>query len=137
MILVILSIKPKYCQAIVEGTKRYEFRKRIPKNWKEARFLIYASSPIQRIIGEFKSTEVIDASPEEIWKKCQEEAGISKEEFCSYFKSTKSAFALHIEDFIEYDPIDPRAALSHFTPPQSYQYLTYRDLFTSSDKSIQ
>lgn len=132
MILVILSIKPKYCQAIIDGKKKYEFRKQIPKHWKNARFLIYASSPVQRIIGEFTSKEVINASPDEVWEKCERDAGITLQEFYSYFKDKDKAIALHIDDFTEYDPIDPWEAFNQFYPPQSYQYLTHNHLFTTS-----
>ncbi len=133
MILVILSIKPKYCQAIIDGQKKYEFRKRIPKHWKNARFLIYASSPVQRIIGEFTSSEVVDGSLEKVWKRCGKDGGITQEEFYSYFESKESAIALQIDEFIEYDPIDPWKAFNQFHPPQSYQYVTNDDLFSTSD----
>ena len=132
MILVILSIKPKYCQAIIDGKKKYEFRKRIPKHWKDARFLIYASSPVQRIIGEFTSSEVIDGSPEEVWKRCGKDAGITQDEFYIYFKEKDSALALQIDEFIEYNPINPWEAFNQFYPPQSYKYLTHNELFSTS-----
>ena len=131
---VILSIKPKYCQAIIEGRKKYEFRKRIPKHWKAARFLVYASSPVQRIIGEFTSSEIVNASPDEVWSRCGLDGGISKEEFFSYFEDKESAIALQIDDFNEYIPIDPWKAFNQFSPPQSYQYLSIEDLFSTSDK---
>jgi type I restriction enzyme S subunit len=38
---VILSIKPKYVQSIIEGDKRYEFRKAIFKNRTIDRVFIY------------------------------------------------------------------------------------------------
>lgn len=31
MCTLVLSIKPEYLQRILDGTKKYEFRKRIPK----------------------------------------------------------------------------------------------------------
>ncbi len=130
--LVILSIKPKYCNRIASGKKKYEFRKRIPKHWDEVRFLVYSSSPIKKIIGEFSSSKVISASPEEVWELCQSDAGISSEEFFAYFKGRTNAYAIQIDEFVEYDPIDPIVAFNEFCPPQSYQYLTYNHLFSSS-----
>lgn len=134
--LVILSVKPKYCQAIIEGRKKYEFRKRVPKHWKDARFLVYASSPIQRIIGEFTSSEIVNASPEEVWRRCGKDGGISKDEFFSYFEDKESAIALQIDEFHEYIPIDPWKAFNQFCPPQSYQYLSIEDLFSTPDIDV-
>ena len=50
---VLLSIKPRYVKSILEGGKRYEFRKTIFKNRKIDRICIYSSSPvIERTAGD-------------------------------------------------------------------------------------
>ena len=40
---VIISIKPKYANAILDGSKLYEYRKRLPKNTDIKKVYIYAS----------------------------------------------------------------------------------------------
>lgn len=49
---IILAIKPKYANMILNGEKTIEFRRKFPKAPLE-KVLIYASAPISKIIGEF------------------------------------------------------------------------------------
>lgn len=48
---VILSIKPRFARAIMDGSKRYELRRRIFKNENVDTAYIYATSPVKKIIG--------------------------------------------------------------------------------------
>ena len=56
---VILSIKPKYAQAIISGTKKVEFRKKIFKRPVD-KVYISSSSPSKKLIGFFTFIEVIE-----------------------------------------------------------------------------
>jgi len=56
---VILSIKPEYAFKIFNGTKLFEFRKAIFKNPAVKKVIVYASSPVQRVIGEFEIDETL------------------------------------------------------------------------------
>lgn len=57
---VVLSIKPEFAFKIFDGTKKFEFRKSIFKNVKIKSVIVYASSPIQQVIGEFEIDEVLN-----------------------------------------------------------------------------
>ena len=119
----ILSIKPQFVREIVAGRKIYEFRK---KGFKKhvKKIYVYASSPICRIVGEFKLGQILEGKPEDIWTLTNKDAGISKEYFDDYYFNKEIAFALEIKSFIEYEnPINPYKALSHFSPPQSFCYV--------------
>ena len=50
---VLLSIKPEFAEKIFDGTKKFEFRKSIFKNTDVQTVIVYASSPVQQVIGEF------------------------------------------------------------------------------------
>ena len=56
---VVLSIKPEFANKIFDGTKKYEFRKAIFKNDKIKTIIVYASSPVQQVIGEFEIEKII------------------------------------------------------------------------------
>ena len=58
---VLLSIKPEYVDAIFAGSKHYEFRRRIFANRDIERIIVYASSPVQRVVGEFEIDEIIES----------------------------------------------------------------------------
>lgn len=48
--VLVLSIKPKYAEAIYSGEKQFEFRKAPPRNLK-AIYLVYESAPVSKITG--------------------------------------------------------------------------------------
>jgi predicted transcriptional regulator len=49
---VLLSIKPKYVKAILNGTKKYELRKSAFRCKEDIeRVYIYATSPVKKIVG--------------------------------------------------------------------------------------
>ncbi|OLS13963.1 MAG: hypothetical protein RBG13Loki_2414 [Promethearchaeota archaeon CR_4] len=123
---ILLSIKPKFTQQILEGTKRFEFRRSISKKWgTDLRVFIYSSSPEKRIVGYFTTKNIIQASPEELWEKCKKFAGIEKEDFFHYFAGKVKGFALEIDVVKHFpNPINPiEIFYQKFSPPQSYCYL--------------
>ena len=60
---VLLSIKPKYVKSIIEGEKRYEFRKTIFKNREINRIYIYSSSPVKKIVASFVIGTILEDHP--------------------------------------------------------------------------
>ncbi len=69
---VLLSIKPKFAEAIIDGRKRYEFRKIKFANKDINRVYIYATSPVKKIIGVFKLSSIIEDSPHALWDRLRE-----------------------------------------------------------------
>ena len=54
---VLLSIKPEYASKILDGTKRYEYRRAIFKRTEVTTVVVYASDPVRKVIGEFAPGE--------------------------------------------------------------------------------
>ena len=120
---VILSIKPKFCEAIQRGEKRYEFRKRVFKHRDEGDVVfMYATAPVKKIVGLFTIDSIFHGEPVAVWAKCKEGAGLSKAEFFQYFGNSKDAFAFKIKEVQSFKPIDPRTEIPGFIPPQSFCY---------------
>jgi predicted transcriptional regulator len=120
---VILSIKPKYAKRIFNGTKKYEFRKRIFKNKNIDIIIVYATSPVKKLVGYFLIDKIIKTSPEELWEMSKEKAGISKQKFFSYFNEREVAFGIKIKKAVQFNPkIPPEELISDFYPPQSFRY---------------
>jgi len=120
---VLLSIKPEFAFKIFEGTKKYEFRRSIFKNQDITSIVVYASSPTQRIIGEFNIEKIINADINELWNATKEYSGITKDYFMDYFIGKKSGFAIKIKDAKIYD--EPLCIREEFnvSPPQSFIYV--------------
>ncbi len=126
---VILSIRPRYVKLMMEGTKKYEFRKVIFKNKNINNVYIYSTSPVKKIIGSFKIGEIVEDHPERLWDNFENFSGLSAREFFTYFNGVERGFAIRIESFEVFDdPLDPNDLIPGFVPPQSFCYLN-----TSSD----
>lgn len=120
---VILSIKPQFVEEIVAGRKLYEFRKQTFKQ-PVSKIYIYATSPICRIVGEFRLGKVIEGEPEVIWSETYSYSGISKDYFDLYFSHRQKGYAIEIKCFKKYvNPINPYKLIRHFKAPQSFCYI--------------
>lgn len=121
---VLLSVKPMYAEKIIEGKKKYEFRRSIFKRNDIEKVYIYSTSPVSKIIASFEIDKILSDSPKKIWKICQKYAGISKTDFFAYFKNSNVAYAIEIGKIDSYqDPIDPYHIVEDFKPPQSFYYV--------------
>ncbi|OFX74799.1 MAG: hypothetical protein A2X12_11975, partial [Bacteroidetes bacterium GWE2_29_8] len=94
---VLLSIKPQFAELIFNGTKKYEFRRSIFKNKDIKTVVVYASSPIQKVIGEFEIDTVLNKELEELWEVTKNYAGIEKSFFYEYFASKEKGYAIKIK----------------------------------------
>src|SRR5690554_7048719 len=83
---IILAIKPQYVERIMSGTKKFEYRTRIPKN-NINKIIIYSSYPVKKIIVEVEIIEVLEMSPEELWETTKDFGGIRSEEHTSELQS--------------------------------------------------
>ena len=120
---VIISIKPKYAHAILDGSKLYEYRKRLPKNTDIQKVYLYASKPTKAIIAYFTIGSVISDNPQKVWELTKKDGGITKEQFNDYFKGRDIAHAIKIEGVAELvTPLDPKAIIKDFTAPQNFIY---------------
>lgn len=119
---VLLSIKPKYANQIVNGDKKYEFRKSVFKIRDLEMVYIYSSSPVKRIVGAFVIKNIIEKHPKQLWKEYKDFSGIDEDEFFNYFRGREQGFAIEIGDVEVFDPINPKDHIPNFVPPQSFCY---------------
>ncbi len=121
---VLLSVKPKYAEKILDGKKKYEFRRSIFKRQNIEKVYIYSSSPVSKIIAAFEIERILTDSPEKIWELCHKYAGILENDFFSYFENSDIAYAIEIDNVNSFPvPIDPYDVIEGFNPPQSFYYL--------------
>ncbi len=121
---VVLSIKPEFAFKIFDGTKKFEFRKSIFKNVNIKSVIVYASSPVQQVIGEFEIDEVLNYDLSTLWDLTQEFSGISEEFYYDYFANKEQGFAIKIKKTRKYRK--PKCLKMDFnlSPPQSFAYWT-------------
>lgn len=131
---VILSIKPKYANEILNGTKKVEYRKQFPAHIKKV--YIYASHPVKRIVAEFKVSGLISDNPKNLWDLTERRGGISKDEYFKYFRGKVKAIAVEIGKLNIYEkPINPKEKYSNWNAPQSYRYVeSYTEMIKPMNK---
>lgn len=120
---VLLSIKPEFAFKIFEGKKKFEFRKVIFKNPNVKTVVVYASSPVQRVIGEFEIDNILSSDPTEIWRLTKKYSGISEDFFNEYFADREIAHAIKIKSTKKYKQPLHLQDNYNVVPPQSYVYL--------------
>jgi predicted transcriptional regulator len=120
---VLLSIKPEFAEKIFSGDKKYEFRKVIFKNQNVKKIYVYASHPIQKVIGEFEIDKILKKEIESLWHITKEKSGITKDYFLSYFIDRTHGFAIKIKKTKKYK--SPKCIFADFNayPPQSFIYI--------------
>lgn len=120
---LLISIKPKYVKEIINGRKKYEFRKRIFKKNVD-KIYIYSTAPDKRIVGYFEYKGYLKDTPKCIWEKTVQFSGITEDEYFKYLYKKEDAYAIEIEQLYVFDiPIDPFEKIIGFVAPQSYKYV--------------
>jgi predicted transcriptional regulator len=124
---VLLSIKPRFADAILEGTKTFEFRRAIFRSQEVRKIVIYASCPVKLVLGEFEADAILALEPKELWRLTAKGAGVDQKFFDAYFRGRKMGFALRVHCPRRYPK--PLRLDEHFgllRPPQSFCYLPRR-----------
>lgn len=119
---MLLSIKPQFAKIILEGKKKYEFRKCKPKN-DVNQIIFYASFPQKQVVGEAMIDEILEGTPSEIWEIAKTAAGITKQFYFSYYAGKDKAFAYKLKDVEIYKTPKELSDYGINQAPQSFVYL--------------
>ena len=122
-VIALLSIKPIYANAILDGKKKVEFRKR-PFKRPVSHVVIYATSPIQRIVGWFQTQGLDQMSPSALWQRFAAIGGISQDDFNSYYNGSESGVAIHVDQPRRLAIPVSIKRMKISAAPQSYAYLS-------------
>lgn len=118
---IILSIHPCYIEKIFSGEKLYEYRKIIPSEIQN--IVVYATTPIKKIVAIIEVDKVLTDTPESIWKQTSKHSGITKEFFMSYFRGKEKSNAIKIKRFIKLKESKPLSYIGIKYAPQSFVYI--------------
>jgi predicted transcriptional regulator len=126
---ILLSIRPEYANKIFEHTKTVELRRVCPKHLEQGDWvLIYASSPVQALVGAFKVDKIVKKPLKDLWKMVRKQAGATRQEFDAYYDGVSVGVAIFfkVQDVQQLEePITLDILKQHcFHPPQSFRYAT-------------
>lgn len=119
---LLLSIKPEYVDKILQGTKKFEYRKRLAKKDVSVIY-IYRTAPSMKVVASVQVVGHLSASPTRLWDKTKSAAGISRAKYREYFKDCKTAYAYELGAV---NVFEKEMDLSEFgirTAPQSFAYI--------------
>jgi predicted transcriptional regulator len=121
--VALFSIHPRYAMAILDGSKQVEFRRQgLPED--VTHVVIYATSPVQQIVGMFEVAGISKVSPCKAWKQYNRVGGIEKTAFERYYTSAGLAFVIGVRNPQTFHTPFSLADLDEkLRPPQSYMYL--------------
>ena len=119
---LLLSIKPKYVENILQGTKKFEYRKRLAKEDVSVIY-IYSTAPSMKVVASVQMIGRLSASPTTLWERTKSAAGISRAEYREYFHGCKMA---HTYALGKVEVFESEKELSDFgidIAPQSFAYI--------------
>lgn len=101
MAKIVLPINPYYVELIMNGTKRYEFRKSMCGRPVDE-IIIYATAPVSAVVGSVKVESIIKAPLNKVWEETKDYSGITKKFFRTYYNSLENAVAYKLGDVMKY-----------------------------------
>ncbi|MGH8017881.1 MAG: ASCH domain-containing protein [Opitutaceae bacterium] len=122
---LLLSIKPRFADAIFSGEKTVEIRRVRPRLRAGDLVFVYVSSPRCALEGAFEVERLLEAEPKQLWKFVAGRAGLPHKEFDDYLSGCEIAFGIVIRRRWQLaEPLHlKKMRKRRVDPPQSYRYL--------------
>ena len=125
--MMVLSLKPRFAEMILSGSKTVELRRTGPRIRVPTRALIYATTPVKALVGSCIVESVTTVGLAVLWEAYGSRTGLHHGEFRSYFEGREAGSALVLSEacrFARQVPLaDLRASRCMDRPPQSYSYI--------------
>ena len=125
--MVVLSLKPRFAEAVLAGDKTVELRRTVPKIVVPTLALLYATTPVRALLGMCVVTCVRSADLAVLWCEYGCRSDLGYDEFQQYFEGVDVGTALTLiqpRAFSRRIPLqDLRATSEGFRPPQSFAYV--------------
>ncbi|MXY09522.1 MAG: ASCH domain-containing protein [Acidimicrobiaceae bacterium] len=125
--MVVLSLKPRFAEAILSGVKTVELRRTVPKIVVPTLALLYATTPVRALLGTCVITDVRSVGLGALWREYGSRSDLRYHEFQQYFDGVDVGTALALTQpraFGRRVPLqDLRANPKGFRPPQSFAYV--------------
>ncbi|MCD6409419.1 MAG: ASCH domain-containing protein [Candidatus Verstraetearchaeota archaeon] len=127
--LILMSIKPRFGEQILAGVKKIELRRMFQPVVRGDRVILYFSSPVKALVGEFTAGEVYSGAVEEVKRlvKKMGEVGVGEEDWL-YVVGARRALAIEVMEPKRYPRMVPlevlRRRIPGFMPPMSYLRLS-------------
>ena len=125
--MTLLSVRPRFAEALLDGTKTVEIRRRRAHIADGSLCLLYASSPVRALVGAIRVCRIDTDTPDALWSRWGEFAGLTRLEYEVYLDGSTHPCAIivgaavRLPNPIELDELRRRD--DDFVTPQSYRFL--------------
>lgn len=119
---LLLSIKPEYVEKILQGEKKFEYRKRLAKE-DVSYIYVYSTAPSMKVVASVHIEGHLSDSPTALWEKTKAAAGISRAKFRDYFRGCKTAYAYKLGKVEVFESPKNLSDLGVAVAPQSFVYI--------------
>lgn len=118
-----MSIHPQYAEAILLGKKKVEFRKRGLAADVDT-VVIYATSPVKSVVGEFSVDGIVHGTPGDLWKTYRGVGCIQIDAYQSYYEGSVRATGIIVGEVWRYRRPMPLSSMQPAPAvPQSFSYV--------------
>lgn len=128
---VLLSVRPRFAAALLDGSKTVEVRRRRARIADDALCLLYASSPTCALVGAIRVATTDTASPEALWARHGTAMGLDRDEYDAYLAGASQPCAIIVAATTTFvHPVrlsELRRRFGSFVTPQSYRFLRDRE----------
>ena len=119
---LLLSIKPEYVEKILQGEKKFEYRKRLAKE-DVSYIYVYSTAPSMKVVASVHIEGHLSDSPTALWEKTKAAAGISRAKFRDYFRGCKTAYAYKLGKVEVFESPKNLSDFGVAVAPQSFVYI--------------
>lgn len=125
---LVLSLKPRFAEAILDGNKTVELRRVMPRITIPTLALLYATGPTRSLVGTCIVHSVARLPTGELWQRHGTKTALTRPEFDAYLANRNEGVALFLEQPNRLPTPIPLQALrraDNFRPPQSLAYVRH------------
>ncbi len=125
---LVLSLKPRFAEAILDGTKTVEVRRVMPRITVPTLALLYASGSTRALVGTCVVRSVARYPADELWQLHGANTALSRAEFNTYLQGRDCGVALlldHPDPLTAPIPLHTLRQTHGFRPPQSLAYVCH------------
>ena len=119
---IILSIKPLYWEMITNGTKRFEYRRKlasVPIN----KIYFYVTAPVKKVMGFTQVLFELSDTPDALWERTEHASGISRQTYNCYFYGCDRCHAYGLGAIAVFENPKELSEFGLKRAPQSFAYV--------------
>jgi predicted transcriptional regulator len=123
----LLSVRPRFAEALLDGSKTVEIRRRRAHLAHGSTCLLYATSPVRALLGAMQVSRTASGTPDALWRRWGSQTALERDEYDAYLAGSDQACAIVVGAVTRFAfPValaELRRRQAAFVTPQSYRFV--------------